>query len=61
MNTNKNETQFYREDFNNIQCADCGQFISFKDIESGAAKYYFIPDTWFTAEDPFYICKKCKD
>jgi hypothetical protein len=61
MSTNKNDTQFHYETSNNIQCAECGQFISFKDIESGAAKYYFVADTWCTPEESFYICKKCRD
>lgn len=46
---------------NFIKCAECGRFISYIDIESGAAVYYFVPDSYCAAEESWFICKKCKD
>jgi len=42
-----------------IRCSVCGRFISYDDIDSGAAKYKFTPDTHFTKEYSEFICPFC--
>lgn len=38
-----------------IKCADCGKFLDVK-----TSIYHFTPDTEFTHEESYWICKKCK-
>lgn len=44
-----------------IKCEYCGKFISYEDVENGNAKHVFCPDSHFSGEATYWICKKCKE
>lgn len=51
--TNENDHNY------TIRCANCGKFISRKQIEEGKAKYHFIPDNQFGPEEAYWEHIKC--
>jgi hypothetical protein len=44
----------------NIKCINCGHFISYRDMESGAAYFYFEPDSDRGPEISEWTCAACK-
>ena len=42
-----------------IRCFDCGKFVSYDNMESGAARFYFVPDNHFGPERSEWTCAKC--
>ena len=44
-----------------IKCQYCGKFISREQIETGLAKYHYIPDSQFGPEESYWEHKDCKD
>ena len=42
-----------------IRCSNCGRFVSYDDLDSGAAQVEFTPDTYFTVEEIEFFCRKC--
>lgn len=44
-----------------VKCCSCGKFISHNDIQTGAASFYFEPDSHKGPEISEWTCKKCND
>ena len=43
-----------------LTCDDCGQFVSYADLDSGKAiRYLDTPDSEFTSEEYVTLCRKC--
>lgn len=42
-----------------IRCAECGRFISHADMQSGAARFDFTPDSHFGPEINEWTCPTC--
>lgn len=43
-----------------LTCDDCGQFVSYADLESGkATRYMDTPDSEFTSEKYVTLCRTC--
>ncbi len=44
-----------------IKCDRCGRFIRYADLDSGEATIKFVtPDSFFTKEEYWHLCKACK-
>jgi hypothetical protein len=42
-----------------IKCVYCGRFISYADMETGEALFYFEPDSDRGSERNEWTCKRC--
>lgn len=43
-----------------IQCSQCGKFIAYDDLESGAATLSnYVPDNHFDGEQIEFLCPRC--
>lgn len=43
-----------------IKCDECGKFVAYADLESGAAKStYVTPDSHFSDERIEFLCRRC--
>lgn len=46
---------------NSFKCDDCGRFIPYSDLDSGAASHRMVlPDTVLTQETWETLCARCK-
>lgn len=42
-----------------IHCADCGRFIAYADMDEGAARIHYVPDSDCSTEVCEWVCQRC--